>query len=668
MKMSKRSIISKNVPPKKPRLDELNDFWDDDFDEDLIDDCFERATQAFNEEKNGQNNDVTLLTSYSIFKEREGLVASTQVAQNSTNNPDNLQSKIKELQNKCAEKEGEVSILRTNLHNLRASSQIDQEKKQKEWKEKFSTIEKENKGVKSELEFKNLEIANLKQQIAELSKFVKVEQNATQKSAVVNKTLGLSSPAEHANDLRNENFRINISSKKYFPLKYKDFSFLFKIPLESYTNINKHKLCKKPNSYLFKQVVKEENLTTVNKSITEEKHVDLGSVYSEISHLINLSQDDLDSETSIFAINKVLCASMQLLNDFHSYMKQIENNIQLQDVQESDALYLQNSNWSSPTEIGLECSEILRFLAEVLPYSTFLKKYLLQDQSKTNTKCLLQKIETETTPKLYYLTLLLNIVSVIGKTRREQICSRFLSGVIQLLCRLLNNEDFYSLDGDNVPFQIAKELLFLRPDFNVIVQITYFLKIITRNPSFIHFICSKPVDIILKKNESKGVISFSKDFCRFHMFVILLENVLLKTENEIVLSKISSNILNFVYNILKLNNSWLYQQEDKTCECLFKLYKLAIGIIYKNLKPHKDLDNKDRLIFKNSIKILNLLTFNSYDLTQKYVTEFAQFKEIVHTLIYIYDMDLENLKNLEKLSVAEDFPDVPSEKFIGLNL
>jgi hypothetical protein len=48
------------------------------------------------------------------------------------------------------------------------------------------------------------------------------------------------------------------------------------------------------------------------------------------------------------------------------------------------------------------------------------------------------------------------------------------------------------------------------------------------------------------------------------MFVILLENVLLKTENEIVLSKISSNILNFVYNILKLNNSWLYQQEDKT--------------------------------------------------------------------------------------------------------
>jgi hypothetical protein len=73
-------------------------------------------------------------------------------------------------------------------------------------------------------------------------------------------------------------------------------------------------------------------------------------------------------------------------------------------------------SWSSPTEIGLECSEILRFLAEVLPYSTFLKKYLLQDQSKTNTKCLLQKIETETTPKLYYLTLLLNIVSVIGKT------------------------------------------------------------------------------------------------------------------------------------------------------------------------------------------------------------------------------------------------------------
>lgn len=58
------------------------------------------------------------------------------------------------MQEKCAEKEGEVAILRTNLQKLRTSHQEEQEKKEKEWKDKLLIIQKESKAYKSELEFK----------------------------------------------------------------------------------------------------------------------------------------------------------------------------------------------------------------------------------------------------------------------------------------------------------------------------------------------------------------------------------------------------------------------------------------------------------------------------------------------------------------------------------
>lgn len=58
------------------------------------------------------------------------------------------------LQKNCQEKEGEVTILRTQLNETKSSFVHEQNKLQSEWKKKLVVSEKQIQSIKSELEFK----------------------------------------------------------------------------------------------------------------------------------------------------------------------------------------------------------------------------------------------------------------------------------------------------------------------------------------------------------------------------------------------------------------------------------------------------------------------------------------------------------------------------------
>lgn len=61
---------------------------------------------------------------------------------------------FKNLQNRYHEKEGEVTILRTQLQETRNSYYFEQNKVQNDCKKKLAITEKQIQSVKSELEFK----------------------------------------------------------------------------------------------------------------------------------------------------------------------------------------------------------------------------------------------------------------------------------------------------------------------------------------------------------------------------------------------------------------------------------------------------------------------------------------------------------------------------------
>lgn len=65
-----------------------------------------------------------------------------------------LEVKIKKLQEDLIAKEGEISILRTQLKEIRRNNENDMHRKEKEWSEKLNATTKKLNAVKSELEFK----------------------------------------------------------------------------------------------------------------------------------------------------------------------------------------------------------------------------------------------------------------------------------------------------------------------------------------------------------------------------------------------------------------------------------------------------------------------------------------------------------------------------------
>lgn len=69
-------------------------------------------------------------------------------------NSDNNDVRLKELREQILAKEGEVAILRSQLKEVKATFEVENARKQKEWLEKLNEKTKEINEIQSKLEFK----------------------------------------------------------------------------------------------------------------------------------------------------------------------------------------------------------------------------------------------------------------------------------------------------------------------------------------------------------------------------------------------------------------------------------------------------------------------------------------------------------------------------------
>lgn len=77
---------------------------------------------------------------------------------NITNVKRDLETELENLQQRYQEKEGEVTILRTQLKETKNSFNHEHNKVQNEWKKKLGITEKQIQSVTSELEFKVMSV------------------------------------------------------------------------------------------------------------------------------------------------------------------------------------------------------------------------------------------------------------------------------------------------------------------------------------------------------------------------------------------------------------------------------------------------------------------------------------------------------------------------------
>ncbi|CAH1992127.1 unnamed protein product [Acanthoscelides obtectus] len=589
--MSKRNRSFENSSNKKHKLDDdIDALWGDDLDETALDVCIKLATQAFEEEKVCTQN--TSLRPYSFFQRPDEIFASTQInSKPSTSKAfstfTDIQSEDINLRQKYEEKEGEVAILRSQIKEIKVTHNIKQQKIQNEWKHRLSGTEKEVQSIKSELEFKNLEIANLKQQLSVLAK-CKISTLPATNNANDTTLLRHNSSKEIKEIPTLRTCSLYGSPLIAFPLKDVLCDGFLNAPKKEKHTIKTKVInpCRNAIPYL-------QNRTISLRTIVEETSLEISHIMSSVYALIGSSESDLDSDESIGHIDRLIWATYELLNSFKGLLNAIKLNLRTEDLLGSDSNYLNNggSGFSHSTdcsyEVGKKAGVLMQFFSILVCHSHYAKKYFCKQSGIKWSDSLRGLVRVQGITSITgndMLEKILKTVKLIGEIRLSDITPTFLASSINLfvsLCKIGCCEFI-----NDVFCEFTKETIFLRASHDIVFQLTYLFREASLIPSFSEFLFNKAK---ANSTNTKGVIYFSNDACRFYIYAMQFENA----SNQVgtLPLNITLNMLSFMYNTYK-SAYWIHHTDIKGCDCLAQLYKLVMDIIFKALESYKKIKKK----------------------------------------------------------------------------
>ncbi|KAJ8975059.1 hypothetical protein NQ317_005776 [Molorchus minor] len=564
---------------KKPKLDDdIARLWGDDLDvdEDAVEDCIRLASQVPT-----QLDNITILPTYSAFREKNSIISSTQIISNSnpsTSKYDPVTKKgpgtesekeIKALRQQREEKEGEVAILRLQLRETKIHNQLEQEKSQNEFKQKLNALEKQIKSIKSELEFKNLEIVNLKQQISNQTKHnfnttLNGTQNINNQERKTEKSLIKDTHSQKIHS------KLQASLTLDYPLQGIITDSIFNIPKHEQYIIETKLTHPCRNSIPYLQNQSKSMTTAIDKS-----DLSIDFVYPEMLKLINCTEDQLNLDETRDSINKIICTCEQFLDDLQEFLDDIKNNLRTEDILETDTNYLKQEQH--------ECSGTNQDEIAII-----YKKYVCQDTELLfeNKEFYTRKFPYIAKKKqkyrhVYFLNTLLSVVRTFGEI-------------------VLTSSDIFC--------NVMKEVLLSKPRVEVICQLTLLFKVVSKHSTFVEYLFNKSRHSISSR---KGILYFNEDACRFYIFVMLFDNTVFRLERKYFSMNLCLNLLCFMYNTFNTSN-WIHHRDIKECECVPQLYKLEIEIVFRALEKYiEDVKRNQRStewdhFFKKSNHIIEL--------------------------------------------------------------
>ncbi|XP_050294647.1 uncharacterized protein LOC126734872 isoform X2 [Anthonomus grandis grandis] len=666
---------------KKAKLEE-EDFWEDELDEDAIDKAFEIATQ---QEVNIQN-DVT----YNTFKNPNGFACSTQAHIISTTTKSfsikELELEVKKLRQENLEKEGEISVLRSKIKQSTNVVHLEQQKTTNEWREKLHATEKEVKAVKSELEFKNLEIVNLKQQLSAKQNMVKkinleTSINNTQQLAAQDLILreNFAGPSGYQKSIENKIKPIQRRKpiiEPIYALKSISPSSFICTPEDCHIIKSHSYRINRRNTIPYLQNQQNYNEDTFHHKCSKfnNKRITLENIYPEILTLVHTSSQEMNCESSSESVVKVFCVGLILLKDFMGYLEEYGSHLRTEDIQQADVNYvIQDVNGQLGTvsrQLGMEQSKIIEILSILLSCNRRIADFVCRDKllklppKLKKYAILIPHRNGAVQNNFYFLNLVHGILQNIGKYRLTKQCSCFIKTIIKLLQNITNLETEIDMGviarNNDLNNKIFKSIVFSRPDFDVIEQLSFILKSASQSKSLLNFLFNKHTEYELLKTGPKGVLNFNEDVCTFCVLTLLLENYINKSPKVPI--QVCSNMLSFIYRTFKISH-WIHHEMSQKvcsrgCSCVSQLYKLEIDLVYKEFSEflreqvYKE-DWTTFLKYEFVERVLYQMSFNNLELVEKYVMVFSHFKEIANSLENeVTNMQLNSREEPLKISPA----------------
>ncbi|KAK9891549.1 hypothetical protein WA026_015511 [Henosepilachna vigintioctopunctata] len=590
--MSKRPGDLITNDSKKQKLNNLdNTLWDDDVD----DDCFGEIASKILEQDGSANTqstqgNVSFLPTYESFKPNIPF-ASTQNTQGSIfkephksngfgikNNCHELEIKVMHLQKKFEEKEGEVTVLRAQIQKIKSDAVEDLSKKHKDYIQNTTLKEKELRSIKGELEFKNLEIANLKQKINEISKAGPSGTNDKQK----NKNLNLTSVGDCSKGTGNSKRVDPVVDIDITILQEPDFPLLTKFPPNFFTNlppevhvvpIKVNQFGKNTVPYLHNQTGQEDFVIPsgpkVKMKIGKEE-VGIEYIYPEIVEIIKSDIDQLNSEDFKPFIVKILCVSLQLLEYLKEYLEILEKHYRTEDIEELEKNFIDlisieykkdNKEEHKFCEIGVRAGLTVQLIAELIPYNTYLADYILLSKPveldanlSKNLPCL-KNIGKDN----HYFILLNDIIKKIFFLRKTEVCHILLKSAGLLLLNISKSD--LPEKSFSIFCALTGSLLYTRPPLDILYQILIVVKNCSKSKYFVEYLCQKPESKKITTDKKRKIHYFMEESCKFTLFVALLRRNLQNIVDEQLSLDIAINVMSFIYNIFMMNPCWMHDEQ-----------------------------------------------------------------------------------------------------------
>ncbi|XP_011342907.1 uncharacterized protein LOC105282560 isoform X2 [Ooceraea biroi] len=535
-----------------------------------------------------------------------------------------LRNENKKLLNDFITKDGEIVFLRQQLQQ--AQLRVENEKLEKmhlieeqanRHRSQINNIYKEKEQLKTQLELQNLEIGNLLERCKLLeSGSIKLKEpqvlyNSHNKSKCSTPTNRLSTnrnlikeTCTQVNTYKKNNYQLK-TCNTYFPLAgISELMFTASMPEKPVVNIKIIEKTGRRNLPILQEeetfrIFENPDLVKPIVTMVDEKRLTIEFILLEIAALEQKVKAEIESETCVPIINKLVLTARELTLNVIMVLQTIFQAMRNDDIRDMNDLYFstvyKDHNFCIKSECeadawhegerGIEARRLLGALSRISLESLYLRNYLAGKSPlfTRNDDCynhyLPQMMRYNAWPmkghEFEMLEIILECVTLIGRVRRSHQFTGLINAIIKVLCNVQQTVG-YCEKGLQYVCLIFKELVFSRPLSLCYVSLVDFVMVFSKCNVFVPQLCRSSHSMAIKM--WKGALHFTPDACVLQILMAQMEHFhpdFLTTVN------MTHSLISSVWYILHTNNNLLRPESSESCNCYVKLLRFTINMLKK---------------------------------------------------------------------------------------
>lgn len=538
---------------------------------------------------------------------------------------DKLKTEKNKLLNDFIMKDGETVFLRNQLQQTQVRADNDKLEKMRLIEEQanrhrieINQICKEKEDLKTQLDLQALEIEKLLERCKLLeSGHIKLIEPHTanlmspstnRRSNIMNRSI-VGTKSIRGKDVNIQTNTYNRSSYylKTCPVYYP----LLKIPLQIFGPASSEKslveiqITEKTGKQNLPILQEEktfrifENPDLVKPIVTmiNDRKLSLEFVLPDLAVIERKVSSELNSDTCIPIINKIVASARELLLNATAVLKTVFQAMRNDDIRDMNDLYFSDiyrtplfytkstcdANAWYENERAIEARRMFGILSCIASESYYLCNYIAgkislhTDEDISYKKYSQYMIRYNSWDKkgsdYEMLEMILQFVTLVGLVRRSHQFSGLISAIAELLCNV-ENKVGYCENGIGFVFQIFKELVFSRPLSLCYVPLTRMMMTFVKYTTFVKKLRTDPHGMAV--SNWKGALHFTPDACLLQIFITQIENFhydLISTIN------ITHALISFVQIALHTNVLLLRTESSKSCNCCMRFLRFMIKML-----------------------------------------------------------------------------------------